>query len=311
MPVPLIFALPFVVVQSSSSCPTTVQIELELAALSDTALRDGERDQIRVREQGDQLLIELVADSGAVLAEKELSADDDCQVLARAVAVTVATWMTVFREQKEATARDEAIRTAPPGADDPAQRPTKPTEPHSEEERSSGAPPEQAEGFTVELSGAFGAALDVGDSAASALVAASIRRGRWGTQFALRYEAPREFALQRGIVSYSRPSAILSINWQSPPAWVSAEAGLGVGLALVRVEGFGFSTNAVASDVEVSAEAYCRTYLLRGAVRPFIQGAFSLWPVPQVALLDATSGPIRSELPAWSSQLAIGIAAFL
>lgn len=331
--VPLVLSAPPVRLEVDGTCPDPARISDELAAiLSSREEAPPPSDTARVTTHDGVLTVTLIGAGGALLGERELRADGDCDARARAVAVIVATFLAdVHPEYLTFLPSDAAANDAPAGAAAPVADPPPapagnpaPLPPPGTTPPPGAAParlgpspatnnvlaptpaPERAQ-LPNEwlLTAAVGAELnsDLVPAASISLSFVPAARGLGVRAFAL-VTGRAERALAADVASYSRfPFGIGPlVRFGQGDAWF--DAGAGVALGWLHVAGRTFSSNTSADDVVVGPFASLRAGTEWLAFRPFAEVGALIWPGKSVLL--ARSPEASAELPAFEGFFLLG-----
>jgi hypothetical protein len=266
-------ALGLVRVEGPSTCPTAEQVSHALEGLPG-ASRVAYTATLTL--DGDALRIELADAEGRALRTRPFPASGDCDELAAAAAVIIAAWIGELRPMP---AERVALRPRPrPRAPSPLRW-------------------EIGVGFVAGLDAAFapGGILDV---------QLAPRSSRFGGRLALLGAAPRTIALGTGEARYARPMVQLGPNLRFRPWRMLLDLHAEASLAVLIVEGRGFTTSQRDVDFDLGLGGGVRAAIRIGPVAPFIGASALGWTREQK--LQVTGMAAVASLPRYEISIAIG-----
>ena len=323
---PIVFGAPPVRLFSDGVCPSEVRIGAELEAI--VRSREGAPvDVARVTTQDGEILVTLKDAEGALLGERRLRAEGDCDAQARAVAVILATfladrhpeYLTLLPAAPD-SAPDEPSEpvSAPPAAPAPAPAQVEPAP-----EPPKGAPvrapeaaalPTPAKAPVPELAfprDEWLLAAAVGGELSSEVVPAGAvslsfipgARGFGGRVFVL-VAGSAERALGEERASYSRYPLGVGPLFRVGHANAWFDAAAGVAFAWLRVAGRTFASNSSADDVVVGPFLSVRAGSEAFGLRPFVEVGVLGWPGESV--LISRSPAESARLPRFEATVLLG-----
>ncbi len=260
-------------VVSDTDCPSAAAVQFELADLA-----PGPTAEVRIRSTGHGLTVEL-ASEGEPLRSRDLHAEGDCAVRARAAALVAASWL-------------DALPAQPPNAPEPSPTPR---------------PAPTSHRLWLGL-GAFGLVDDVG---ANAGALGDVQLGApSGVNLGLTLALPlaRDTPVGQGTAHVWRPSAELTLRWPLGQGAWSWEPGWGAVVGYLRVQGRGYDHNKTDTMACWGARAQLRAQRTWDDHRVWIELAARWWPFKQDVRNDESnsSASVARTLPRWDGQLAVG-----
>jgi hypothetical protein len=297
------------IVRGGSLCPSPDQVVERLNMLNPRAgasTKDDAADVLRaeVDEDASRIRVRLTNDSGAVLGERDLPRDASCTDLASAAAVVLATWIAL--EGGHPLALQPVSEPSPSPPTNATDAPREPRGAAAAQGDQIAAPETRPAAPIVVAVGASAFASYASSIAPGGSLEVVIRRfdldaadarSRLGLRFAASVATPRSSGLDAGHFAWIRPTLSAGVVWRwtswSAFALESRAAG---NLALLRVEGSGFTTNRTSIDSDPGFEAALRAILPAiGAVRPYLEIAGLGWVRAQE--LSAVGGSEVKTLP--------------
>ncbi len=316
---PSVLAAPPVRLDAAGDCPSEARISAELEAIvSSREGAPGAADVARIETRDGVLVVTLTSPDGARLGERRLHVAGDCDAQARAVAVIVATFLADLHPEyltllpappPEAPAEPEPVEapTSPspsPAEPAPAPAPASAALPSPRPEPA----PVPALAYPRDewlLAVAAGVELNSELVPAAELSLSFLPGGRgFGARaFALvPGAAGRE--LDESVATFARyplgVGALFRVGQRD--AWL--DAGAGVAVAWLHVEGRTFARNSSADDWVIGPFASVRAGTEWGGVRPFAELGVLGWPGESV--LISRTPAASATLPRVEGSLLLG-----
>jgi len=276
---------PIIVVHADSACPAAAPVTGRLAAILGFPPGTVLDELAELTREGSGLSVRLRGKDGRLLGERVLPSDDDCEALAHAAAVVLASWLT--------DAHPEFVVSSPT-EEGPAPAPAP----------SSPPPPRVATGtvlatgrvqpvpvLRVRLALSLGAEVSGGDGVPAAALSAALTPPGAGLGLVARvaFALSQSLTLESGDASYSRyPLGVGGVLRLEPrPFGVELQAGPALGW--LRVSGQGFSPNHTHNDVTFGILGAARAGYPLGAVEPFIEVQVVGWLTKATVVVDDPS----------------------
>lgn len=322
--IPILFAASPVRLDVEGTCPDEASIAVELAAI--VASREDApppTDTARVTTRDDLLVVSLSGADGALLGERQLRAEGDCDSQARAVAVILATFLTDLHPEyltllpaapapahedpvpdSDVAEPDSPAPSAAPAAAPSAENPVAPapSPPPSTSTKTPASRPIPNEWL---LTASAGAVMN-SELVPAGSISLSFIRG--GGALGLRAFGLVSGAADREIggfvASFTRFPAGIGplVRLGRRHAWVDATAG--VALGWLQVAGRTFATNTSENDWVVGPFASLRAGTEWLGVRPFLEAGALAWPGESV--LVSNSPDASEKLPVLDGFFVLG-----
>jgi hypothetical protein len=289
-------------IEGSGTCPTPAEVARKLRPLlGDGTVGEG-GDRVRIEPDEQALRVALVAADGRVRGVRHVDRRHDCDELAEAAAIIVASW------QGQAPASDEPRRAAPaPGT--VGRSPTAISGvAHSARAVGEPAPEPTGVRWFVGL-GVVGNAVATGGggSIAPALAleanAAPSVRG-FGLHLRALAGARASEPLPNGEAQWRRSALALGPAWSWASDHVIVEADVSLAAALLRIGGTGYEGNESHAMLDVGALAGLRAHSRRG-LAAFAGVGAGFWPRRTIAY--QAPDLVGSALPRWQWLLEAGL----
>jgi hypothetical protein len=314
----LLLAVPLVRVEGEGTCPSPQAVEREVGQL--VARRDGSDstappDVVHLRERGPSLEVVLSGPGGALIGQRVLDRTADCEDLAKAVAVVIATWESDIHPEFALGAGDSfaglggraPVPAAPAQA--LAQAPAAPAPIPTLAE----GPPFPSPSWRLDGGLALFGALAPGDAGGWAgggvLLAAVIARapGGVGARLTGQGEAEREVPLASGRVRWRRLGASAGPVWRHrlPASGLALDLHGELVASWLMARGVGFPTNRDSATFAPGAGAGVRLSRATGRVIPWLDLVATGWLGPQVVYEGVTGA--SAALPRYEVALALGV----
>jgi hypothetical protein len=271
-------------IRSDSPCPDAAAVDRKTRDLLGVGVETALPESVELTHEGSGLSLKLRSDDQRLLGERVLPLEEDCDALARAVAVVLASWLT--------DAHPEFLAPRAPAADVPATAP---------EPQPAVAPPVRfvsgvhARGrlrtgplLRLRPAAAVGALVDAHGVVPAGLLAVNAAPSGSGLGFGLRLalSMKRKQALGAGRLELLRfplgAGGVLRLEHGN----FAAEAHAGVALAWLHLEGRGFGTDHRVDDVAFGLFGALRGALVVGVVEPFLEVSGFGWPGAGSAFVD-------------------------
>lgn len=316
---PLVLAAPPVRLDAASDCPSEARISAELEAI--VASREGApeaADVARIETRDGVLVVTLTGPDGARLGERRLHVAGDCDAQARAVAVIVATFLADLHPEyltllpappPEAPAEPEPVEapaSPPPTAAEPAPAPAPPSAPLSPPRPERAPVPVLAyprDEWLLAVAAGVELSSELVPAAELSLSFLPGARGFGARAFAL---VPGAGGRELGgaIATFARyplgVGALFRVGQED--AWL--DAGVGVAVGWLHVEGRTFARNSSADDWVIGPFASVRAGTEWAGVRPFAEVGALGWPGESV--LISRSPAAKATLPRVEASLLLG-----
>jgi hypothetical protein len=260
-------------VEGTAQCPSPDEVTRALASMPGTS-QAGYIARLSAADAG--LLVELVDEQGRVLRTRTLAGSAPCDELAAAAAVIISAWLGELRP--------------PPAAAVPLRRRPRPSPVRWE----IGA------GFVAGLTGTSFAPGGILDAQVAP------RHGRFGGRIALLGAAPRELSLGAGQARYARPMVQLGPDVRFEPWRMLLDLHAEASLAVLIVEGQGFTTSQRDLDIDVGLGGGARAAIRIGPVAPFLGVSVLGWLRDQQ--VQVTGLGERASLPRYELSFLAGVA---
>ncbi len=281
-------------IKSDSACPEGARVEAALWPIlgvsSDTALGES----IELTHEGSGLAVRMRSREGAPLGERVLPLGEDCEELARAAAVVLASWLT--------DAHPEFLAPPPPPPA-PAPEPLEPAPPRvlpiAKMTARGEVTPGPGAGLYVGLGG--GAALLGAPPAALGTLLAGYgpSSSGLGLEASVGTTTMRSKPLDAGHVHYTRFPFAVCASLRFAAGRARAELLAGAAVAWLRLSGDGFAPDRSQSDRAFAALAGARLSGRFGALEPFAELRPLLWLTGATAYVDTPEDGValpRGEL---------------
>lgn len=296
-------------IEGDLTCPAPADVTAKLHHLvnSDSVGQPG--DRIRLVRGADALQVALVRGDGQVRGLRSLDLGHDCEELAEAAAVIVASWQTA------APARAAAAPDSPPPG--PA-RPTAglalaapaPLDLAAARAAAFASAPAWRANVGLGLAGAMTTGTAAAPVAPGLILEATLARagGALGLHLRGLLTASHTQALPNGEVSWRRWPVSLGPSWSWRTGRLALEVDASAGAAWLHVQGQGFAENQDHNDVDFGGSAGAR--LAFGAARPpawrpWVGTGAGFWP--RRTATYQVPDQSRSYLPRWEWWFEIGV----
>jgi len=271
-----------IVVHADSACPVSDPVVRRLTAILGFPPGTVLDEFAELAHEGSGLSVRLRSKDRRLLGERVLPADDDCEALAQAAAVVLASWLT--------DAHPEFVVASPVQEDPapvPASAPPAPPPPAVSAVLATGRV-EPVPVFRVRLALSLGAEVGGGDGVPAVAFSAALAPPGAGLGVVARvaFALPQSLALESGEASYSRfPFGVGGVVRLEPgPFGVELQAGPALGW--LRVRGVGFSPNHAHNDVTFGIFGAVRAGHPLGAVEPFVEVQVVGWLTQTTVVVD-------------------------
>ncbi len=271
-------------IRSDSTCPDAALVDRRTRELLGVGTDVALHETVELTHDGTGLSVKLRADEQRLLGERVLPLEDDCDALARAVSVVLASWL--------ADAHPEFLAaSAPPQAEPapalPPRAPPAPPRPRVPRVSASGVlsvddrlrfRPAVGLGALVDATGVVpGGMVGLGVSPAGSGLGASVR-------VALSLE--RTQSLGGGEVDLLRWPLALGGVLRLESGAVAGEVHAGAAVAWLHLQGRGFGTDHTVNDLGFGLFGALRVSVTLGLVEPFVELSGFAWPGAGSATVD-------------------------
>jgi hypothetical protein len=269
-------------IRSDSACPDAGTVDRRTRELLGLGGDVSLRESVELAHEGSGLSVRLRGDDQRLLGERVLPLDEDCDALARAVSVVLASWLTGAHPEFLAP------REAAPPEPAPALPPAPPPRPRA-------APHVGARGtLRVDDRLRFRPAAGIGGLADSSgfvpagMVGLGVAPAGSGLGAFARVVVSLERTLPLGggeVWFFRYPLAVGGVVRLEGGA-LSGELHAGAAVAWLHLQGRGFRPNRSVNDAAFGLFAALRVSLALGVVEPFLEAAAFGWPGAGSAYVD-------------------------
>jgi hypothetical protein len=282
-------------VRSDSACPEAAAVDRRTRDLLGLGQGVTLRESVELSHEGTGLSVRLRGDNQALLGERVLPLDEDCDGLARAVSVVLASWLTdahpEFLAAAAAPAEEVATRPSPPApaAPPPVVSRVVATGVLRVEERLRLAP-----------AVAGGLLADSNEVVPAGMLGLGVapRGSAIGVAARVVLSSKRTRALGSGELELFRWPFALGAVVRFESGVLSGELHAGGAAAWLHLQGRGFRVESSVNDVAFGVFGAVRGSLSLGVVEPFLELSAFGWPGAGSAFVDRGPGvPLpRGEL---------------
>jgi hypothetical protein len=260
----------------------------EILGLPSGALLD---EAVELTHEGSGLTVRMRTNDQRVLGERVLPPDDDCDALARAVAVVLSSWITDIHPEFSVAPPTWIAAPEPPA---PPPEPEAPAAPRMSGVVRSAGTLRPALSYSFRYALALGAVVGLGGGGvrpAGALSVTILPKGA-ALGFGARAGASSagSVAVRNGRAEYFRFPLGAGGVLRLEPEPVFLEAELGAALAWLHVEGRGFTPNHAHDDLTYALYAAMRLGVPSGWLEPFVELELTGFPERAVVVVDDPAG---------------------
>jgi hypothetical protein len=286
-------------VSSNTNCPSSDTISLKLVGLLPAGGPASASVRVRAESNRDgQMIVIEVSTPGEEAHQRTLPASGDCDSRAEAAALIIAAWLDAMPAAVlAAPGVPPRIKKAAPTSGDAAD--------FADEDESEPVP----KGLRGLLGGSLLGLADGQGSDAGLALDGTFLLGQFGAALSVSLALPRSVAVGQGTANYWRPTFELNAMAQLYGAKWSLYAQAGPALALLLVQGTGFSPNHSDYSYELSAGAGLRAMVPWNNKTAWLGVNGILWPQGRKVESTVSGSPavLSAPLPGWEVRLAVGL----
>jgi hypothetical protein len=269
-------------VRSDSACPDAAAVDRRTRDLLGLGPGVTLRESVELSHEGTGLSVRLRGADQALLGERVLPLDEDCDGLARAVSVVLSSWLTDAHPEFLASA------VAPPVEGVARPSPPPPAPPSVVPRVSAAGVLRVEERLRFRPALGAGAVADSSGVVPAGMLGLGVAPGGAGLGVAARVvlSPERTRALGSGTLEFFRWPFALSAAVRLENGALSGEVHAGAAAAWLHLRGRGFAVERRVNDVAFGLFGAVRTALSLGLVEPFVELSAFGWPGAGSAFLD-------------------------
>jgi hypothetical protein len=271
-------------VRSDSACPDAAAVDRRTRDLLGLGRGVTLREFVELSHEGTGLSVRLRGADQALLGERVLPLDEDCDGLARAVSVVLSSWLTDAHPEFLASA------VAPPveGVTRPSRPSPAPPPPRVVPRVSAAGVLRVEERLRFRPALGAGAVADSSGVVPAGILGLGVAPGGSGLGLAARVvlSPERTRALGSGTLEFFRWPFALGAAVRLESGALSGEVHAGAAAAWLHLRGRGFAVERSVNDVAFGLFGAVRAALSLGLVEPFVELSAFGWPGAGSAFLD-------------------------